>query len=170
MRTRRPSPEHQEAVSRRLAQLSAELASARAEPRDAGGDELDDGRDDGGAADDELDAGPAWAAPHTRVRPVAPWPPAQVPQPPVPPSASGSPRTPVPEPVVVPVVGRHAARRPRRLVQAAVPETLRGRIALGPVQLAVIALVVAAGLAVTCWWVVRADSPPVSAPTTSVTT
>ncbi|MCW2791214.1 MAG: Competence protein ComEA, partial [Nocardioides sp.] len=39
MRTRRPSPEHQEAVARRLALLTAELASARPESTY---DDLDD--------------------------------------------------------------------------------------------------------------------------------
>ena len=79
-------------------------------------------------------AGP-WEAPdtHTRVR-VAP------------------PEGPPP----VPVPGRHASRRRSRLA-ALVPETLRGRVGLGPGPLAVVAVLVAVGLAVTTWWVVRAD-------------
>ncbi|MBC9735583.1 ComEA family DNA-binding protein, partial [Nocardioides sp. zg-578] len=67
---------------------------------------------------------------------------------------------PAPGPPPVPVPGRHAARRRVSLapsVADAVPETLRGRAALGSVQLTVVAVVVALGLAVTCWWVVRGD-------------
>ncbi len=45
-----------------------------------------------------------------------------------------------------------------------VPATLRGRVALGPAQLAVVALVVALGLGVTCWWVVRGDAERLEAP------
>jgi competence protein ComEA len=68
------------------------------------------------------------------------------------------------EPPPVPVPGRHAARR--RLspsgwlgerAAGAVPDTLRGRSGVGPWHLTVIALLVAAGLAVTCWWVMRGD-------------
>lgn len=105
MRSRRPSPQHQEAVSRRLALLGAELAAVR--PASAEGD----------------------------------------------PSRSLS-----PEPSAVPVPGRHAARRtpdPTWL-----PETLRGRVLLGPPQLAVVAILVAVGLAVTAWWVVLSDPEP----------
>jgi len=60
----------------------------------------------------------------------------------------------------VPVPGRHAARRPTSLL----PETLRGRIALGPAQLAVVAVLLAAGLVVTCWWVLRGQAERVEAP------
>ena len=67
-------------------------------------------------------------------------------------------------PPPVPVPGRHASRRAGGGPAALVPEPLRGRVALGPTQLAVVALLVAAGLAVTCWWVVRADAGPVEVP------
>lgn len=74
----------------------------------------------------------------------------------------------------VPLPGRHAARRPRErarltdLVADAVPETLQGRVRLGAPQLAVVAIVVAAGLLLTAWWTVRSRSsgetlPPVAA-------
>lgn len=53
-------------------------------------------------------------------------------------------------PPAVPVPGRHADRRTR--------------FALGPAQLAVVAVIVAAGLAVTCWWVVRGDAERIEAP------
>jgi competence protein ComEA len=45
-----------------------------------------------------------------------------------------------------------------------VPETLRGRVALGPPQVAVLALLIALGLAVTCWWVVRGTAHQIAAP------
>ncbi|MGZ5400659.1 MAG: helix-hairpin-helix domain-containing protein [Nocardioides sp.] len=67
---------------------------------------------------------------------------------------------PVPAPVV-PVPGRHASRRSGRLA-ALVPETLRGRVGLGAGPLAVVAVLVALGLAVTTWWVVRADTTTVA--------
>ncbi|WP_220793718.1 hypothetical protein, partial [Nocardioides stalactiti] len=57
-------------------------------------------------------------------------------------------------PIVVPEPGRHAARRssaPR------VPGTVLGTV-LGPAHLAVLVLVVAAGVALTAWWVVRDQS------------
>jgi competence protein ComEA len=62
-------------------------------------------------------------------------------------------------PPVVPVPGRHAARRggPR---PPWVPATLRGRVLLGPAQLAVVAVLVSLGLAATAWWVVVSDAEP----------
>jgi len=141
----RPTPEHQEAVARRLAQLSAELASVRpaVEPTepDAWGEDWDDD----------------WTAPHTRIAGgrsvLPPAPPPQVEQRPEDQSAP-----------LVPIPGRHASRRSRRLVAGAVPETLRGRVALGPSQVTVLAMLVALGLAVTCWWVVRGGADEVVAP------
>ncbi|WP_243060809.1 helix-hairpin-helix domain-containing protein [Nocardioides sp. SR21] len=91
MPPRRSSPEHQEAVSRRLALLSAELG--RADPT-------------------------------------------------------------VPSVPSVSVPGRHAA----------------GRVTLGTAQLAVVAVLVAVGLAVTCWFVVRGDADRVEAPALSPVT
>ncbi|MCW2797117.1 helix-hairpin-helix domain-containing protein [Nocardioides sp.] len=139
MRSRRPTAEHQETVARRLALLSAELASSR--PAEAVAEsELD-----------ELDESPDWWVDHTRITP----PPREL-------------RREPPEPVLgdppaVPVPGRHAARRAGRVLADSLPTTLRGRVALGPGQVAVIAVLVAVGLAVTCWWVVRGD-PTVIAP------
>ena len=143
MRSRRPSPEHQDAVSRRLALLSAELAAVREEP----------------------DAAPPvpprpgeWWDEHTRIaaprvtaaRTTTTTPPASQPGLPTSgPPSSGPPRVPVP--------GRHAARRRGA---GLVPATLRGRVLLGPGQLAVVAVLVALGLAVTTWWVVRSDAGP----------
>lgn len=82
----------------------------------------------------------AWWADHTRI--AAPVP-AEDPAPPAPPA--------------LPVPGRHAARR--RLLPP--PGRLRPLLpALAPAHVAVVALVVALGLAVTTWWVVRADPGP----------
>jgi competence protein ComEA len=96
---------------------------------------------------------PEWWDEHTRI--AAPR------QPPPAPPASAPPPVPIP--------GRHAARRRRSSTAGLVPSTLRGRVLLGPAQLAVVAVVVALGLALTTWWVVRADAQPdadvVAAPT-----
>jgi competence protein ComEA len=132
MGNRRTSAEHQDAISRRLAQLSADVAAARAAPEVAPA------------------AGGEWWAGHTR---SAERPSLEVVAEPEPSRA----------PPLVPVPGRHAARRARSLV----PDTLRGRVRLGPAQLAVVAVLVAVGLAVTTWWVVRAEPGQPTAPPTT---
>jgi competence protein ComEA len=126
MRTRRPSPEHEAAIDRRLALLGDELAGVRpARP---------------GLPTSSDPATPAWWDDHTRQAP-----PRRPPDPP--------PR-PRPLPGSVPSPGRHAARR------SALPAaSLRG-VGLGPAQLAVVAVVVALGLAVTCAWLVRGSADP----------
>ncbi len=104
MRRSQSSSEHAEAVSRRLATLSAELAAVRGEPDDAT---------------------------HTRVRD----------------------RGDVPAPVLLPAPGRHASRR-----------LSVGGLQLGPVHLAVVAVVAAAAVGLASWWVVRdqAEAVPVA--------
>ncbi|WP_246856259.1 ComEA family DNA-binding protein [Nocardioides xinjiangensis] len=99
MRRSQSSSEHAEAVSRRLATLSAELAAVR------------------GPAGDVPNEG------HTRVR-----------------ERPGE----VPAPVVLPVPGRHASRRMRI-----------GALRLGPVHLAVVAVVAALAVGLASWWAVR---------------
>ena len=121
MRRPQPSAEHAEAVSRRLATLSAELAAVRREPSDV----------------------PGWVPPdptHTRVRP-----------------REGE--AVVPAPVVVPVPGRHAARRIRV-----------GGLRLGPAHLVVVGVLAAVAVALAAWWAVRdgAEVVPVAGPTTAV--
>ncbi len=125
MRSRRPSPEHQQAVTRRLALLSAELAAVRP-----------------GVEDEPVH-------PHTRIRAE-----------PEPDTGDGD-RPLVP---LVPVPGRHA--RPGMVANLAdlVPETLRGRATIGPGAVAVVASVLCAALALTCWWLVRSDPQEVAAP------
>jgi competence protein ComEA len=61
-------------------------------------------------------------------------------------------------------VGRHAARRvaPSRAggwVEDRLPSTLQGRIRVGPSQLTVVAVLVAAALGFLAWWSVRAADP-----------
>lgn len=149
MRSRHPTTEHQDAVARRLALLSAELAGVRP-----------------AVSPQEQEVPYSMEPTHTRVR--APAPPGLLE--PLEPweqdeelADLGGPDelAPVPRP------GRHASRRVGRTVGSvagAVPDTLRGRVALGPSQLALVAVLVAVGLAVTTWWVVRGDPRQVAAP------
>ncbi|MFA6299013.1 MAG: ComEA family DNA-binding protein [Nocardioides sp.] len=155
MRSRRSQQEHEQAVSRRLAQLSAELATTRGEVPEAA------------PAVTQVvapAAGGEWWDGHTRVAPVrAPL--VVVPPPPEPPADP-------PAVPTVPVPGRHAARRGRwvgrGLLADALPETLRGRVGLGPAQVAVLAVIVALGLAATAWWVVRGDAETVPPPAPAI--
>lgn len=103
MRRSQSSSEHAEAVSRRLATLSAELAAVR------------------GESEPGADGVPESA--HTRVRDRGQE---------------------APTPVVMPVPGRHASRRLRV-----------GGLQLGPVHLAVVAVVAAVAVGLAAWWAVR---------------
>jgi len=64
--------------------------------------------------------------------------------------------------------GRHASRRRAGgvtgSVARALPDSLLGRVWLGAGQLAVVAVVAALGLAVTCWWLVHSGSHQVPVP------
>jgi competence protein ComEA len=66
--------------------------------------------------------------------------------------------------------GRHALRptsRGHRLVGAVhdrLPPTLQGRVHLASGHVAVVAVLVAAALGLTCWWVLAAEGDPVPAP------
>lgn len=113
MRRSQSSSEHAEAVSRRLATLSAELAAVRSEPEGEGWD----------------------GSTHTRVR--------------------ARPDD-APAPVVLPMPGRHASRR-----------MVIGGLRLGPVHLAVVAIVAAAAVGLAAWWTVRDQAEIV--PATPVT-
>ncbi len=152
MRSRRTSTQHQEAVSQRLALLSAHLA----EGRGRAADDADDADDAADAADAEGGVTPAaggeWWAGHTRVTALH-----AVPEPPAPPPAPPDP----PAPVRIPVPGRHAARRRAAPAAAALlPETLRGRVGLAPAGVVVVALLAAVALALAAWQVLRDDPPP----------
>ena len=158
MHSRSSAAQHDAAVARRLELLTSELAAVR-----------------------ERDPGPA-----TEVRPAASW------------GASGATRIRAvpdlgrgegldggggaepapghiddhkrPEPIVVRPPGRHAARRtPWSWAASAVPEGLRGRVSLGPGQVAVVAVLAVVGLALTCWWLVRSSAHEELAPTALTT-
>jgi competence protein ComEA len=63
--------------------------------------------------------------------------------------------------------GRHASRRTMGTRSGAagwVPDPVRGRVGLGPGQLAVVAVVAVVGLVVTCWFLVRSGGHQVGAP------
>ncbi|GAA4752375.1 hypothetical protein GCM10023350_42060 [Nocardioides endophyticus] len=141
MTSLRPRADHQEAVSRRLALLTAELASTQVEQA---------AEKPAGSADE------SWLDGHTRIRPLRAVPDSD-------PERVAVPDLPAP---VVPVPGRHAARRG---AAALLPEAMRGRVALGPTQLVIVAVLVAAGIAVTGWWVVRGDSDRLEAPSAPLT-
>lgn len=149
MRSRRPTSEHQEAVSRRLALLSAELATVR--PEGSGGQRADfDSDAHSGSGQGE------WWEQHTRVS-TRELPRFQMP-------AQVDPEESVRAAPLIPIPGRHASRRAGRVLGWALPATLRGRLALGPGQVAVVAVLVALGLAATCWWIVRGDAAEGVAP------
>jgi len=136
MRTR--SDAQQETLARRLALLRADSSEKVDEPASP-------------FAEDEVDL---WWGGHTCV-PEAPDP--EVPT---------GPALPVAVPVTVPMPGRHASRRPVAIAprMLVLPEALRGRVRLGPAQLAVVALVLVAALAVTCWWLARGRATALSTP------
>ena len=127
MRTRRP-PEHDAALSRRLAQLDHELSSHREGLRPA--------RPEPPPAD--LTTTPWWDD-HTRLAAPRRPPPAEAPRP----LPRSSPAVSVP----ARPVGRHAGVRRGG-----------GRLGLGASQLTVVAIVAAVALAVTCWWLVRGSA------------
>ncbi len=137
-------------MARRLAQLSAELSASRAES----------GWPSGDAGSPAPAAGGEWWEDHTRINParaaLSVVPDVLAPTQPPPSRDPTTVRHPVPVP------GRHASRRARDWSEM-LPETLRGRVGLGPTQLTSVAVVIAVGLALTCWWVVRGDAREVAA-------
>ncbi|TWG99608.1 competence protein ComEA [Nocardioides sp. J9] len=138
MHSRRPPAD--EAAARRLALIAAGAGGGRSGTADVAPE----------AADDTAVAtGQAWWADHTRVADRGSTAPVAV----------ATPRAVVPPPVV-PAPGRHAARRRPGPIAARVP----GLPSLAPAHVAVVAVVVALGLAVTTWWVVRDDPGPAVAP------
>lgn len=179
MRSRRPSPEHEQAVARRLAALSAQWDAARVEaPEPAAPTPVT--VPSVSSAPHTLTAGEAAPAPddwpwepHTRVRDAVVVPLWEAPAPAPEPEAPGPAES---EPVVAaaPVPGRHAARR-------SAPPSLGGRVrddlpwtrfvdqvGLRATHLVWVALFAVVVLAATSWWLVRAKETtvltPVSAP------
>lgn len=138
---------HADAVSRRLELLSAELAAVRGpSPAAPLGDPGDSGADD-------PEPDPWIPDLHTHVR-EGPAPVLGVAAPEPVDSEQVS-------PPVLPLPGRHARRRHRWSPGS----LLAGRVALGPGQLAVLAVVVAVAIATTAWWVVRDRGEPLPMPT-----
>jgi competence protein ComEA len=156
MRSRALAADHEAAVARRLELLSAELAAVR------GGTAWPDTRPRAEGDDDVLPgSAESWTPQgYTRIRAVPDleeWPDDAVPGPP-------ALQTP---PVRVSLPGRHADRRFGGLAAAlsdVLPATMRGRVWLGAGSMAVVAALVAVGLAVTCWWLLRGDSHELAAP------
>lgn len=158
MRSRRHTAAQSEAVSRRLELLSAELASVRGAPAEPPlADDLPDtvvppGRVVYPATHTRVPIDwAAAAADHTHV-PADPLPE------PLPPPEMGYDDSEAP--TQIPMPGRHAARRASApALPPVLPTTLRGSVRLGAAQLAVVAVIVALGLAVTAWWVIRGQQP-----------
>lgn len=155
MRTRRtPDAAWSEAAARRLAQLTADLGGSppSASLHEPAGPAAGAGA---GPAVDETDAADEWWADHTRVSVPISGPVASATGPTSPPLRQ--PLRPAPEPVVVPRPGRHASRRPRAgLVSWRLPR-------LGAAHVAVVAVLVAVGLALAAWWVVQQRAEPLAA-------
>ncbi|WP_109509760.1 helix-hairpin-helix domain-containing protein [Nocardioides speluncae] len=148
MRSRRHTAAQAEAVSRRLELLSAELAATRGMPEETY-DEPDTVVPPGRVT---------YPATHTRV--PMDWLAAAEDHTHVPGLREPEPAYDDEPPTRIPVPGRHAARRAAAFpLPQVVPPTLRGRVRLGPGQLAVVAVLVALGLAVTAWWVIRGQQP-----------
>lgn len=131
---------HDQAVARRLEQLSAELAGEGPDLQQ--GDVFHDG--------------------YTRVRPAAARP--------TPDAGGDEPGGGPGEAVPVPVPGRHAARRrgSGMLPAGWLERAGAGGAALGPGPVAVVAVLAALGLALACWWLLRGQPEPVQLEATSV--
>ena len=152
MRSRSLAAQHDAAVARRLELLTTELAAVR-------------------------ERGPS---PDTRVRPVAAWSPhghtriRAVPdldddedlEEDAGPTGVGPTG---PPPSVFRLPGRHAARRTTRSGSLGLLDAVRGRVALGPGQVAVVAVLAVVGLVLTCWWLVHSAAHEVAAPTALTT-
>ncbi|GAB2767284.1 hypothetical protein GCM10027020_20160 [Nocardioides salsibiostraticola] len=143
MRSRRPPSEHEEAVSRRLAQLSAELAASRVETVPAPEEDLP-----GSVAPA---VGGEWWSDHTRISA------ARAPLVLVPEATEGSDEFDAAEPSDEALPGRHSSRTPRTW-SAFFPETLQGRVTLQPAHLTSVAVIIAMAMALTSWWLVRGDA------------
>jgi competence protein ComEA len=145
----RSDPPAADAAARRLALIAADLGVAPASPAPPA---------PSGAPADPVEP---WWADHTRVADQPDARPsltlvAQVPR---------GPRGPAqPAPPALPEPGRHAARRrrPRPDPRAALAPFADRLPTLGMPQVAVVALAVALGLAVTTWWVLRERTEPLA--------
>ena len=146
MRSRRQTPQQQEAIARRLALLSAELAGVRSEPARESAEPTA-----WRPADPELAAA------------YQPWDESEVTL--APDTGADS----YDAQIGPTYPGRHAARRRGPSLAAALPETVRRRWALGPAHIAVLAVIVAFGLGLTAWWAVRSQPREVAQPADLIT-
>jgi competence protein ComEA len=149
MRSRSLAAQHDAAVARRLELLTTELDAVR--ERDP-------------SSDTRVRPAASWSPHgHTRVR-VVPDPPEHV-------VGTGGQleEGAGPPPSVARLPGRHASRRTPSTWALGVPEALRGRVALGSGQLAVVAVLAVVGLALTCWWLVRSGGHEMAAPSALTT-
>lgn len=161
MRSRAQTSEQAETVNRRLRLLSAELSGIRPPTERA---DFDDPhthlRELRPVADEPGLAGPGTQGLHG-IEPATTVPtgdPAETAEASAGTAGQMAPRVPRP--------GRHAARRPTPVPWVDL-SALRGRVALSPASLAVVAVLVAVGLGVTAWWVIRDDpGVPVAASST----
>jgi competence protein ComEA len=153
MRSRSLAAQHDAAVARRLELLTTELAAVR-------------GR--GPEPDIRVRPAGSWSPPgHTHIRAV-PDLEADEADPVV--AVDGDEATrasqPVgPAPPTARMPGRHASRRTPVSWSLGVTDAVRGRVALGAGQVAVVAVLAVVGLALTCWWLVRSAGHEVVAPT-----
>ncbi len=143
MRSRSLAAQHDAAVARRLELLTSELAAVR---------------ERGPVPDTRVRPAPSWSPHgHTHIRVV---PDLDEPGDDLPPQAEST-----PAPSVARLPGRHASRRTSMTGSwSVVPDGLRGRVGLGSGHVAVVAVVVAVGLALTCWWLLRSGGHEVAAP------
>ena len=145
MRSRSLAAQHDAAVARRLELLTTELAAVR---------------ERGPSPDTRLGPAASWSPQgHTHIR--------AVPDLEDEPDPSDAPAVPVPSVARLP--GRHAARRTTPSWSVGVPDAMRGRVTLGPGQVAVVAVLAAVGLALTCWWLVRSGGHEVVVPSALTT-
>jgi competence protein ComEA len=151
MRSRSLAAQHDAAVARRLELLTTELAAVR---------------ERGPTPDTLVRPAASWSPQgHTRIRVVP-----DLDEPDDPDGEAAEPAAPLPSVVRLP--GRHASRRTPvgpGSWPGFLPDGLRGRIALGPGHVAVIAVAVALALALTCWWLLRSGAHEVAAPSALTT-
>jgi len=146
MRSRSLAAQHDAAVARRLELLTTELAAVQ---------------EQGPSPDTQVGPAASWSPQgHTHIRAVP-----DLDDDPDGEDARALARSAGPVPSVVRLPGRHASRRTSSGWAGVVPEGLRGRIALGPGQVTVVAVLAVVGLALTCWWLVRSGGHEVVAPT-----
>jgi competence protein ComEA len=149
MRSRSLATQHDAAVSRRLELLTNELAAVSR---------------GGVVGDTSVRRAESWSPQaHTRIRAVPDLDETEETEEADEPAGPAGGTGPAPSDVRLP--GRHASRRATAFWTDAVPEGLRGRVVLGAGQVAVVSLLVALGLALTCWWLVRSGGHEEAAPT-----